>query len=83
MDMAAVSPSSLLTFEMFIRRERNRIHAKMTRDRKKMFMANIEQTIVQLEEENKKMRDSLAAHIAAAALSESSIRSLIAETASN
>ena len=39
------------------RRERNRLHAKMTRDRKKLFVSAIEQTIVKLEEENKFMSD--------------------------
>eukprot|EP00816_Leptocylindrus_hargravesii_P002502 CAMPEP_0196805768 /NCGR_PEP_ID=MMETSP1362-20130617/5591_1 /TAXON_ID=163516 /ORGANISM="Leptocylindrus danicus, Strain CCMP1856" /LENGTH=290 /DNA_ID=CAMNT_0042178891 /DNA_START=91 /DNA_END=963 /DNA_ORIENTATION=- len=60
-----------------LRRERNRVHAKMTRDRKKMFMATIEKTIAQLESENQKMRETLAAHIAATAVSSSNISSLI------
>mmetsp|Transcript_12447 Transcript_12447/g.20656 ORF Transcript_12447/g.20656 Transcript_12447/m.20656 type:complete len:377 (+) Transcript_12447:41-1171(+) len=42
-----------------LRRERNRMHAKMTRDRKKGFIAAIEKTIEQLEDSNKKMRAAL------------------------
>lgn len=60
-----------------LRRERNRVHAKMTRDRKKTFMVTIERTIAQLERENQKMRETLAAHIAATAVSSSNISSLI------
>ena len=41
-------------------RERNRMHAKMTRDRKKLFISNVEKTIADLEENNKRMRDILA-----------------------
>lgn len=40
-------------------RERNRMHAKMTRDRKKGFIAAIEKTIEHLETNNKKMRAAL------------------------
>jgi hypothetical protein len=36
-------------------RERNRIHAKMTRDRKKSFIATIEKTIEELESSNQRM----------------------------
>ena len=42
------------------RRERNRMHAKMTRDRKKSFIAAIEKTIEELESSNKRMNDVLA-----------------------
>ncbi|CAB9507827.1 BRLZ [Seminavis robusta] len=42
-----------------LRRERNRMHAKMTRDRKKNFIATIEKTIEQLERDCEKMRDVL------------------------
>ena len=41
-------------------RERNRMHAKMTRDRKKCYIAGIEKTIEQLESNNQKMRDALS-----------------------
>ena len=43
-----------------IRRERNRMHAKMTRDRKKCFIATIEKTIADLENENNSMRSLLS-----------------------
>jgi len=43
-----------------LRRERNRMHAKMTRDRKKLFISSVEKTIADLEEHNKKMREILA-----------------------
>lgn len=42
-----------------LRRERNRLHAKMTRNRKKVFVANVEQTIVELEETNALLRAQL------------------------
>lgn len=45
-----------------LRRERNRMHAKMTRDRKKLFVASIEQAINKLESDNRKMRDVLSKH---------------------
>merc|ERR1711923_197945 len=40
-----------------IRRERNRMHAKRTRDRKRIFLEEMEVTIRQLEGENKKLRE--------------------------
>jgi len=43
-----------------LRRERNRMHAKMTRDRKKLFISSVEKTINELELKNKCMRDILA-----------------------
>ncbi|KAG7343089.1 bZIP basic region leucine zipper domain containing protein [Nitzschia inconspicua] len=43
-----------------LRRERNRMHAKMTRDRKKNFIAYIQQTIQELELSNRKMKAVLA-----------------------
>ena len=43
-----------------IRRERNRMHAKRTRDRKRIFMEEMEVMIKQLEEENQALRDHLA-----------------------
>mmetsp|Transcript_34201 Transcript_34201/g.45214 ORF Transcript_34201/g.45214 Transcript_34201/m.45214 type:complete len:423 (-) Transcript_34201:173-1441(-) len=42
-----------------IRRERNRMHAKKTRDRKKLYLEETENTISRLEEENRKLRDSI------------------------
>jgi DNA-binding protein H-NS len=41
------------------RKERNRMHAKLTRDRKKLFTAKISETISELEAHNKLMRDKL------------------------
>jgi hypothetical protein len=41
-------------------RERNRMHAKMTRDRKKCFIATMEKTIEDLEKECERMRNILA-----------------------
>jgi Basic region leucine zipper len=43
-----------------ISRERNRMHAKMTRDRKKSYLATIETTIATLERDNQRMREVLA-----------------------
>lgn len=43
-----------------LRRERNRMHAKMTRDRKKLFISSVEKTISDLEDNNKIMRNILA-----------------------
>ena len=40
-----------------LRRERNRMHAKLTRNRRKMFMAEIKQTIDTLEAQNTEMRE--------------------------
>ena len=40
-------------------RERNRMHAKMTRDRKRNFISTIEKTIADLERDNKRMRQTL------------------------
>ena len=51
------------------RRERNRMHAKMTRDRKKLFVASIEQAIVKLEYNNNMMREALSKHAEVAAYS--------------
>ena len=52
-------PSSLCSF-CSVRRERNRMHAKMTRDRKKNFIATIEKTIDELESNNARMREVLS-----------------------
>jgi len=43
-----------------LRRERNRMHAKMTRDRKKNFISTIEKTIQELESSNQRMKAVLA-----------------------
>lgn len=51
-----LSPDELET----LRRERNRMHAKMTRDRKKLFISSVEKTIADLEKENQRMRDILS-----------------------
>ncbi|KAL7555137.1 hypothetical protein ACHAWF_018772 [Thalassiosira exigua] len=42
-----------------LRRERNRMHAKMTRDRKKCFIASLKRVISKLEEENMQLRETL------------------------
>mmetsp|Transcript_17085 Transcript_17085/g.28382 ORF Transcript_17085/g.28382 Transcript_17085/m.28382 type:complete len:318 (+) Transcript_17085:107-1060(+) len=42
-----------------IRRERNRMHAKRTRDRKRMFMDEMEELIKKLEEENALLQEHL------------------------
>lgn len=42
-----------------IRRERNRMHAKMTRDRKKCFVASLNRVIAKLEQENQGLRNIL------------------------
>jgi hypothetical protein len=36
------------------------MHAKMTRDRKKVFISSVEKTISELEEDNKRMKDIIA-----------------------
>lgn len=36
------------------------MHAKMTRDRKKLFINSVEKTIAELEQNNKRMREILA-----------------------
>ena len=36
------------------------MHAKMTRDRKKVFITSVEKTISELEEDNKRMRDIIS-----------------------
>lgn len=43
-----------------LRRERNRMHAKLTRSRKKMFMSEIKQTIDSLELANSEMREQVS-----------------------
>ena len=45
-----------------LRRERNRMHAKMTRDRKKIFVTSIKHAITKLESNNQLMRDALNKH---------------------
>ena len=50
-----VSSSVVLSY----RRERNRMHAKMTRDRKKTFIASLKRVISKLEEENRQLRETL------------------------
>jgi len=42
-----------------IRRERNRMHAKKTRDKKKMYVTETEVTISRLELENRQLRESI------------------------
>jgi hypothetical protein len=52
--------SSQTSSLFFSSRERNRMHAKMTRDRKKTFIAAIQATIQELEANNQRMRAVLA-----------------------
>mmetsp|Transcript_8352 Transcript_8352/g.19732 ORF Transcript_8352/g.19732 Transcript_8352/m.19732 type:complete len:330 (+) Transcript_8352:133-1122(+) len=47
-----------------LRRERNRMHAKMTRDRKKRLIADLEQTISELETKNRSRRQALGSTLA-------------------
>lgn len=54
-DRAACSPAELDK----IRRERNRMHAKRTRDRKRIFMEEMEVMIKQLEDENALLQDHI------------------------
>ena len=49
------------------RKERNRIHAKLTRDRKKLFTSRMQQMISSLERQNVMMRDHLLSLASAAA----------------
>eukprot|EP00617_Octactis_speculum_P024909 CAMPEP_0185768360 /NCGR_PEP_ID=MMETSP1174-20130828/49208_1 /TAXON_ID=35687 /ORGANISM="Dictyocha speculum, Strain CCMP1381" /LENGTH=265 /DNA_ID=CAMNT_0028453015 /DNA_START=38 /DNA_END=835 /DNA_ORIENTATION=- len=42
-----------------LRRERNRMHAKMTRDRRKLLVAHLEQTVVDLEMSNEAQRATI------------------------
>jgi hypothetical protein len=42
-----------------LKRERNRIHAKMTRNRKRELIAGLEQRVFQLEESNRKRREMI------------------------
>ncbi|GKY90778.1 hypothetical protein MPSEU_000050600 [Mayamaea pseudoterrestris] len=43
-----------------LRRERNRMHAKMTRDRKRCYVANVQKTIDELERDVQRLQDVLA-----------------------
>lgn len=43
----------------FLKKERNRIHAKLTRDRKKLFTTKMSEIIAYLEQENEKRRQKL------------------------
>jgi hypothetical protein len=52
---SSLSLSSLVTH----RKERNRIHAKLTRDRKKLFIEKMKQTIDLLEQHNSLVKESL------------------------
>mmetsp|Transcript_16145 Transcript_16145/g.65238 ORF Transcript_16145/g.65238 Transcript_16145/m.65238 type:complete len:225 (+) Transcript_16145:373-1047(+) len=42
-----------------MRRERNRLHAKMTRDRKKMYIETLSRAVSNLEVENRRVREAL------------------------
>ena len=43
-----------------MRRERNRLHAKMTRDRKKVYIETLTRAVTDLEDENRAVRRALA-----------------------
>jgi len=51
-----LSPAELDT----MRRERNRLHAKMTRDRKKIYVETLSRAVADLEAENARVRSSLS-----------------------
>jgi Basic region leucine zipper len=59
--------SSIPTLSVY-RRERNRLHAKMTRDRKKCFLFNIQREIDELEKDNEHLRQLVEPITAAAAV---------------
>ena len=46
-----------------IRRERNRLHAKLTRDRKKVYIETLSRAITDLEDENQRLRSALATQL--------------------
>lgn len=46
-----------------MRRERNRLHAKMTRDRKKVYIETLSRAIACLEEDNKRIRAALSVQL--------------------
>ena len=46
-----------------MRRERNRLHAKMTRDRKKVYVETLSRAVTDLEEENRQVRRALATQL--------------------
>lgn len=48
-----------------MRRERNRLHAKMTRDRKKLYVEALSRAISNLEDENQRVRDALHVQLTA------------------
>lgn len=54
------NPQQLTKSELeALRRERNRMHAKMTRDRKKCFIASLKRVVSKLERENQQLRETL------------------------
>mmetsp|Transcript_5161 Transcript_5161/g.16237 ORF Transcript_5161/g.16237 Transcript_5161/m.16237 type:complete len:303 (+) Transcript_5161:46-954(+) len=46
-----------------IRRERNRLHAKLTRDRKKVYVETLSRAISDLEDQNFRLRQTLTTHL--------------------
>ena len=49
-----------MSYPTIVSRERNRMHAKMTRDRKKCYIATIQKTIDELESDIRRLQDILA-----------------------
>lgn len=43
----------------FVRRRRNRLHAKLTRDRRKLFFSKMQKEILTLESNNQVLREKL------------------------
>ena len=71
-----------LSFLKRSRRERNRMHAKMTRDRKKSFIAAIEKTIEELESSNERM-NAVLTEVISSRKSSVSTESIVLSSARN
>lgn len=56
---SSIDPTGILGDQEMYRKERNRMHAKLTRDRKKLFTSRMQQLISSLERENMVMKKRL------------------------
>jgi len=56
---SSIDPNGILGDQEMYRKERNRMHAKLTRDRKKLFTSRMQQLISSLERENMVMKKRL------------------------
>ena len=56
---SSIGPTGILGDQEMFRKERNRMHAKLTRDRKKKFTNKIQQMIDSLERQNEFMRNRI------------------------